>query len=653
MTPPRRSRARVLRRGLAAFAALVVVTLLLQPWWLAPLASHHLSASARRPVHFDSMWVALSGTLQPVLHMRGVRIDNAPWADSRRPFAALGEAAAVFSWRSLPERRPIIALMVLRDGEVDLERRADGLRNWRLSEPDYRGPGRFKVLAIQGDHAAVRFAHELLELDLEATASASPEQDAGGRATTTRSREGGAAASMPRSEPGAAAPMSSSDLGASASAPSSDPGAAAEPMPTRLDVRGTWRGVPFALDATTGEVLTFAETGRMFRARGRIVSGAARIDFDGHLGDIVRDPLFDSRVAAAAPSLAPFAGVLGPHRGEGRAIALTGDLKGAPGRYAVAIATARFGATDLAGELSWTRGDGRDLARIKLASESASLADLRSLAGRQPAKAIERVAVAASAPASAPRAAPRPLDVELSFAARRLRGEGMPWLHGGAVEARLADGRLAVSHFDVGIDRGHAIGKASIDIGARPMQGSAEFDLSAIRIESFVPAQAARNLLSGTLHGSGVLKASGDSAEALLASAAGRVSAFVSSGTISSLLDAEVGLQGGRVVRSMLAGAEPVAIRCAAAIVDLERGVGRIRTLVVDTERTRTAGSGTIDLANRSFDVVLTPEAKQPGFFILERSIRLHGPLREPRHELVARVAPGSEPVRSCRAERP
>jgi len=294
----------------------------------------------------------------------------------------------------------------------------------------------------------------------------------------------------------------------------------------------------------------------------------------------------------------------------------------------------------------------RPLAVIGLVGCIAVAASLPASASRA-AKATEQVAVAASAPPSAQRAPARALDVELSFAARRLHGEGMPWLHGGAVEARLADDRLVVSRFDVGIGHGHAVGKGSIDVGARPMQGSAEFDVSAIRIESFLPAQAEKNLLSGTLHGSGALKASGDSAEALLASAAGRVSAFVSSGTISSLLDAQVGLQGGRVVRSMLAGAEPIAIRCAAAIVDLERGVGNIRTLIVDTERTRTAGSGTIDLANQSFDVVLTPEAKQPGFFILERSIHLHGPLREPRHELIGRVAPASAPVRSCRSERP
>ena len=103
----------------------------------------------------------------------------------------------------------------------------------------------------------------------------------------------------------------------------------------------------------------------------------------------------------------------------------------------------------------------------------------------------------------------------------------------------------------------------------------------------------------------------------------------------------------------MLVGAEPIAVRCAAAVLDVERGTARIRSLVVDSERTRTLGSGTIDLGKEALDVVLTPEAKQPGLFILDRSIRLNGPLREPRHELVPRVAPASAPVRSCRPDRP
>jgi uncharacterized protein involved in outer membrane biogenesis len=229
----------------------------------------------------------------------------------------------------------------------------------------------------------------------------------------------------------------------------------------------------------------------------------------------------------------------------------------------------------------------------------------------------------------------------------------MPWLQSGRVDASLADGRLTVSRFDVGVGQGHAVGKASVDVASRPPRGDVEVDVSAIRIESLLPAQAAKSLLGGTLQGRAVLRAEGDSAAAVLASATGTVSAFVSGGTISSLLDAKIGLQGGRVVRSMLVGAEPIALRCAAASLELERGIGRIRALAIDTERTRTIGSGTIDLRNEAIDVVLTPEAKQPGLFILDRSIRLHGPLRGPKHELVDRVALPAAPARSCRPEKP
>jgi len=602
-------RPRIARRGLAAVGALVVLALLLHPWWLAAVMSHRLSASAQRPVHFDAMWVTLTRALQPAVNFRGVRVDNAAWAGRGRPFAALDSATAVFSWLSLRERRPVIALLVLRQGEVDLERRADGLRNWRLSDPEDRGPGRFKVLAIRGENATVRFVHEGLDLDLEAKASVN-------------------------------------DVAAGAD----DSNPAAGTLSTRLAIRGSWRSVPFLIDAATSDVLTFVETGRTFRARGQVTSGGARLDFDGQLGDIVRDPIVDARIMLAAPSLAPLGPLLGAHRPDVKGIAATGELKGSPGSYVLALRNGRLGATDLAGELSWTRGHERDVVRAKLTSESADLADLRALAGRRPAQAVDAVA-ARAARADSPRA--RPVDGELSFAVRRLHAEGMPWLKGGRIDAALADGQLKVSHFDVGIGEGRASGKAEVDTRSQPLRADAEIDVTAIRIESLLPARADKSLLSGTVHGHAALKASGDSAEALLASASGSVSAFVSGGTISTLLDAEMGLQGGRVIRSMLSGAERMALRCAATVLDVERGAATIRSLVVDSERTRTLGSGTIDLRRQALDVVLTPQAKQAGLFVLDRSIHLHGPLREPRHELVARVAPASVPVRSCRADRP
>ena len=203
------------------------------------------------------MWIGLSSSLQPVVQWRGVRIDNAPWADSPGPFAALASAAAVFSWQSLSQRRPVIELMVLRDGEVDLERRADGLRNWRLSNPDYRGPGRYKVLSLQAERASLRFRHQGADLDLRASARPSEVADA----------------------------------------------EVASTLPTQIDIEGEWRRLPFKVSAATGLALTFLETGRTFPLRGFALAGGARLDLDGELGDIFREPLVDARIVLVAPSL--------------------------------------------------------------------------------------------------------------------------------------------------------------------------------------------------------------------------------------------------------------------------------------------------------------------------------------------------------------
>jgi uncharacterized protein involved in outer membrane biogenesis len=601
----------MLRRSLLAIGVLLLAVILLQPVWLAPLIGHQLSQSAGRPVHFDRMWVGLSTALQPVVQWRGVRIDNAPWADSTRPFAALASAVAVVSWQSLAQRRPVIALMVLRDGEVDLERRADGLRNWRLSNPGYRGPGRYKVLSLQAERASLRFRHEAAELDLRA--SARPSEATGAASAST--------------------------------------------LPTQVEIEGEWRRLPFKLSAATGPALTFLETGRTFPLRGFVVAGGARLELDGELGDIVREPLADARIALVAPSLVPFAAFIESPRREPKAVRATGTLKAGDGNYDLALAEARVGATDLAGELAWKRGQERSAVRARLTSDSTDVADLRWLgAWRMVAvRAVAPAAIAssASAPASAAELARR-IDADLSLAARRLHAAELPWLQSAQVDATLVDGRLSVPRFDVGIAQGHGAGRASVDLRERPLHADVDLTLRGARVEQLLREPAGKERIRGALQGRALLKASGDSIAALLASASGSVSLALVGGTISSLLDAEIGLQGGRIVRSFVAGAEPIAIHCGVAALELGRGAGRLRTFVLDSERTRTVGSGTIDLAHETIDLVLTPEAKQPGLFILDRSIHLHGPLRQPARELIARVVSGpSEPARGCPAARP
>jgi uncharacterized protein involved in outer membrane biogenesis len=184
------------------------------------------------------------------------------------------------------------------------------------------------------------------------------------------------------------------------------------------------------------------------------------------------------------------------------------------------------------------------------------------------------------------------------------------------------------------------------------MRAQVEADAHGVRVETLLRDTAGQGRVTGALQGHALLKTHGDTTEAMREAVSGRIAMSLAGGTISSLLDAEIGLQGGKIVRSLVGGAEPIAIRCAVAVVDVEHGSGRLGQLVLDTDRTRTTGSGTIELAGETVDVVLTPQAKQGGLFDLERSIRLHGPLRHPARELIARVDAAGATQRECAPER-
>ena len=153
-------------------SGVVLVLALTQPWWLAPALSRYLSASAGRSVHFDSAVIlALGRRRAGRLRLRGVRIDNAPWARDEASVRHLRPAEFQLSGRR-SEGRWIISRVRLGDGEVHLERTVDGLRNWRLRNPEHRGPGRFWFTVLEAERTTLSFLHPGADLELRASARA-------------------------------------------------------------------------------------------------------------------------------------------------------------------------------------------------------------------------------------------------------------------------------------------------------------------------------------------------------------------------------------------------------------------------------------------------------------------------------------------------
>ena len=233
----------------------------------------------------------------------GVRIANAPWADARRPFAALEQVVFQLAWHR-QDGRWVVTRMILRDGEVHLARQADGRRNWRLRNPEDRGPGRFWFQALEPHGVALTFVHDGVDLDLRTRASAL----------------------------------------------AADAAAGGDALVNRIDFDGSWRGVAFKGSADTGPELTFFESGRWFPARGHVEAAGVRFEADGRAADLFRGLRIDAATGISGDSLAGLGPVLGARPTEPRAFAPR-EAGADEGEYAI-TAPRPVGATDLAGDVS-------------------------------------------------------------------------------------------------------------------------------------------------------------------------------------------------------------------------------------------------------------------------------------------------------------
>jgi AsmA family protein len=593
---PRRA-GRVLARTGIYLGALLLVLLASHPLWLAPWLGRHLTQTSGRAVHFDSVRIGLTSSLAPVVHLRGVRIDNAAWAEDQAPFAALADAVFVFAWRRF-EGRHVVSHLLLRDGAVHLEQGVDGLRNWRLSDPQDRGPGHYWFDALEAHGVEVGFVHQGIDLHVDAV-----EHDV-------------AAAK----------------------------GASGEALAARIDVEGAYHRVGFKGSVDTGAVLSFLETGRWFGLRGHCAIDGVDLDVDGRAADLFRSPRVDADAVFSGRSLVGLRPLLGARYAEPRAFRVQGHVRSDGDRYQLESARAQVGTSDLAGALAWSRSGDRQAVRAELRGEHVDLADLLWLAGRPSAGFTVATADAATPPSGRRGllADARDFDADIDFEAVQLRAAAWRAVQSLRLKARLVAGQLVVSDFDLGWAGGHTRGRLGLDLRQPLALLDVALATSGVRVESLFPAGNGDKHLSGTLRASLALKASGSTVEALRDSLRGAGSARLRDGTISSLLDAEMGLEGGKLVRTLLSGSEPLALPCAAARFDVNEGRAHLRELVVESANTRTVGSGSLDLRDLSIDLVLTPQPKRPGVFELRRSIRFFGPLPRPQRTLVARVEPSA-----------
>ncbi|MEO7725690.1 MAG: AsmA family protein, partial [Burkholderiales bacterium] len=499
------------------------------------------------------------------------------------------------------QQRPIISHLMLTDANVDMERRADGLRNWRLVDPEDRGPGKVRVLTLQAERTKLRFLNEAIELDM--MAQATPAETA----------------SQPKGK---------------------------DALPSRLTFDGSYHGERFVAAGFAGSVLSFRESGLSFPLRGHLISGKTRIDVDGMFADIFDPGAIDATVRVAGPSLSRIHPFLAFQPPVSRPYVLEAQIKQGDKAYTFAKLHGKVGDTDIAGEATYDRNAERPVAKVSLRSEVADLADIIFLTGADyrangsfahadTGRARARAGVAAAAPKrAAPGKRMRAFDAHLQLQLKKLKAAAVPMLESLRLAADLVDGTLKVTELDLGIAGGHITGALDYD----GTVAHASLDARNIRLERFVPTPPSSTTSTGAIRARLRMTGHGDSVTSVLASAKGEVAAIVEGGRISNLVDAKLGLNVGKIIGLKFRGDRDIELTCGAAAFDFNNGIGKSQVVLLETEQTHTDGAGTIDLRERNIDLLLTPQPKNPGFLTLNSSIHVQGPLHKPGFKIEERV---------------
>ena len=564
--------------------------------WLRHPLERYLTDKSHRSVTIGDLHISLNAAFEPTVRLRDLRIENAPWA-AAKPLAVAGEVSFTFSPRALWEKPHPVARIALRDADIDLERQADGLRNWRLRHPDDRSPGKYKILALDAQRSTIRFANRAIDLDFVA---------------------------------------SSSDLH-----PGTNRVGASATLADKIDFSGVYRGARFSGTTLAGALLTLQETGKSFPLRGHVTVGKTRVEVDGGVADLLELSAIDAKVTMAGPTIANLYPFLRLPLPQSNSYRIEGRLTHAGEQYTFSRFRGKIGGTDIAGDASY-RDSERPLLKATLVSQSLDLADLGSMvgAGQKPDPGGKAQPPAgpegqnASAPGATGHVLPdhtfqaerlRAIDLHLTLEAKKVKTPHALALESLRFTADLNDGVLDLKPIEFGLAGGRAVASINVNAKKQPLSSRATIDFRNIQIDQLFAALPIMAHSAGSIDAQLKLAGQGNSIAAMLGHASGTLAVTMDGGRISNLLDAALGLNGGKALSLAMGGDKTIGIRCGAIAFDFEHGVGHSRTILFDTDQTRTDGTGTIDLGQETLDLVLTPRPKKPTILSARSPIRVQG----------------------------
>ena len=615
MTHPSLKPATLLRALAVVVSALVTLVLLivlliaLYGWnWLRKPLEHYALEKTGRVLQIDGDLTVKFGWPVARLRADGVQFANPDWAQEKQMLTARGVEVAV----NLPQllgRTVSFPEVVLDHASVFLEQAPDGRKSWLLDLQQQDEDASIHYGRIVLDHGTLGFDDTLEKTRIRSELS-------------TSNTAGGSGAG---------------DL--------------------MFTAQGQFRGVPLKAQGTGGPVLALRDTTQPYPLKVDATLGRTQVKAGGTVTGLLALTAVDMQMALKGDSLEQLYPVLGiafpvtkPYTTEGRLL-----HNGTTWRYEKF--TGRVGASDIAGFVQVVTGGKRPMLTGDLHSQLLALDDLGPLIGSRPGSVAQAQAVAAAQPAaSAPAAAASApaaaapvqararvlpdmpfhterwdsVDADVTLKAKRIaRAKELP-IEDLQAHLKMQDAVLTLEPLEFGFAGGTLNANITLNGNTKPIQARARLRARKLLLSKLFPTvELTRNSL-GQVNGDFELSGSGNSVGTMLGSSNGKMSAVVSGGQISRLLMEKAGLHVWEILTLSLTGDKQVKLRCVVADFDVKRGIMQTNALVFDTEVTTLFGSGSIDLQQEQFDLLLNQRTKTTSPLALRSPIYVRGNFAKP-----------------------
>ncbi len=583
----------------AALAALVWAW----DWnWFRPLIERQVSTAIGRNVRIEDF--AVHGWRYPTLVLSRIRIDNPGNFPRESGFGRVERLEVSFDPRALLDRKLSLTAIYLEGPQFALYAPPDAPANWLFTLPESgpADPGEKPFLELVLGTLSIasgqlRFEYPQYRSDFSAIIETLP--------------------------------------GADSTAP-------------ELHVRasGKYAGQPLFASFTGGALLGLREPENPYPVLLTLNNGATKLRLQGTLLDPVHLGGADLALRFEGADLAalyPLTGVplppTAPYMLQGRLDYLRGPV-GSQFRFRNFAGT--VGKSDLSGDLAVRLGGPRLKIEGALRSKQVLFADLGGFVGAPPGEAdtrgqTETQKLARAKQEARPRVLPdtpinlpklRGADFDIRYIAQRIQSQDTPF-DDLTAHLRIDDGVVTLRPISFGVGGGGIAANLLLDGTQDVAKVQADADFRSVDFSKVLGTLKYRG--TGRVDGRVSLDSHGNTVADLLGAGDGMLRLSMAGGDVSALLINLAGLDFGNALLSVMGIPNRAKLRCMVADLDLEDGLIKTDTLLLDTTEANVVGTGTVNLRSEELAYRVQTQPKTFNIGSISTPINITGTFKQPR----------------------